>query len=137
MFSNGNVYIGEVKHGSMHGLGKLIDIEGNEYNGDWENDMREGNGKFENSTKENVFEGIYKKNKREGIGKEIFNGYHYEGNFMDGEWSGFGKLTYPSGDLYVGEFLDGDQNGQGKLFLEDGDLKEGIWKDGELIVENL
>lgn len=30
----------------------------------------------------------------------------YEGNYKDGIRSGFGKMTFPSGDIYEGEWLD-------------------------------
>lgn len=30
----------------------------------------------------------------------------YEGNYKDGIRSGFGKMTYPNGDIYEGEWLD-------------------------------
>ena len=48
----------------------------------------------------------------------------YQGNFMDGQLSGKGKVFLENGDLwYEGEFSDGTMNGQGTLYGPGGYIK--------------
>jgi hypothetical protein len=34
----------------------------------------------------------------------------YEGNFKDGQKTGFGKMIYPNGDIYEGEWFENKVN---------------------------
>ena len=42
-------------------------------------------------------------------------GGHYQGDFVEGEFSGQGHLTYADGSEYVGAFKHGRMHGEGRL----------------------
>jgi len=44
----------------------------------------------------------------------------YEGEFVDGELEGIGKVTFHSGDLYEGSFVKSMFNGYGNYKYADG-----------------
>lgn len=65
-----------------------------------------------------TFEGTYDAERiRQGHGVYIWNGptseedetpvekARFEGNYKDGQKSGFGRMVYPNGDIYEGEWL--------------------------------
>ena len=68
---------------------------GNEYNGDWKKDKKEGKGAF-----------IYK------------SGSKYEGSFKNNVKDGNGVFYYKNGDKYQGEFKNGAKAGKGVKFLQ-------------------
>ncbi|KAL9657289.1 hypothetical protein ABK040_011509 [Willaertia magna] len=101
-----------------------------------------------------IYEGNFKRNKRNGNGKMIFgDGSKYEGEFLDDFITGKGNYKYANGDHYEGEFLNGAKHGKGKIRYADnnssydgewandkrqgfgiihysnGDIYEGEWKD--------
>jgi MORN repeat len=41
----------------------------------------------------------------------------YEGIYVEGKKAGYGKMTYPNGDVYTGEWKDNRCHGHGKLHL--------------------
>ena len=79
----------------------------------------------------------------------------FEGNWVDGAFTGEGKVVYPSGvveegtfvnmelirgkrsclggEVYEGEFLNGKFHGKGKLIRCDGMVIDGIWENGEFV----
>lgn len=61
------------------GQGMLIEISGDQYIGEWENDMKTGKGV-----------------------ELLGDGVIYEGNFLDEEFHGYGKMTWENGDIYEG-----------------------------------
>ncbi len=70
-----------------------------------------------------------------GVGRITFDdGSYYEGEFRNGYANGTGRSVSSAG-TYVGEFVDGDFNGYGELFLASGEVKRGIWENGNLIEE--
>ena len=67
---------------------------------------------------------IYEEN---GNGKE-YDGFEdkliYEGEFLNGERSGKGKILYKNGKInYIGQFLHGKKHGLGKEYDSNGELK--------------
>ena len=67
---------------------------------------------------------IYEEN---GKGKE-YDGFEdkliYEGEFLNGERSGKGKILYKNGKInYIGQFLHGKKHGLGKEYDSNGELK--------------
>jgi hypothetical protein len=57
----------------------------------------------------------------------------YEGDFVDEEWNGKGKLIYDDGGVYEGDFVDGLRNGRGILTQADGGVYEGDFINGAII----
>ena len=87
-FSNGK-YIGEIKNGLPHGLGKLYYAHGGEYDGNWKDGERHGLGSYSYSDGRRSF-GMYLRGKK------------------------FGKMTItcPNGDTYEGTFKNGNPSGK-------------------------
>ena len=85
-FNNGDVYEGEWKEGVKEGYGKYTSKDGDVYEGGWKGGVREGHGKmtYENG---DVYEGKWKGGVREGYGEYTFK----DGNVFEGEWKG-GKI---------------------------------------------
>ena len=48
----------------------------------------------------------------------------YDGEWVDGLESGFGKLEFKNGDVYEGQFKDSSFNGKGKYKWTSGDYYE-------------
>lgn len=68
---------------------------------------------------------IDKHNSPNGIGRYIQqDGSIFEGQFVDGEQSGWGREIYPGGRYYVGWWKNGDYHGFGKRFEADGRIIE-------------
>ena len=41
-YSDGSIYIGKLKNGLRHGLGRFVSVDGSFYEGSWSDDVREG-----------------------------------------------------------------------------------------------
>lgn len=104
-----STYLGYVKNGMRDGEGKYVNkAEGVEYNGEWQNGLRHG-------------EGILK----------YKNGSIYEGQWAYGQKSGKGKMTYASGNYYDGEWKNNKRNGEGVMHWKTTNEKyTGHWDDG-------
>lgn len=149
-FKDGSDYRGEFKMGKMSGRGQYSyslfylpaeqgELEMEEYDGEWENDKREGNGKmikkwaggieiiYKGQWKENVFNGYgdYRRHTWAFEENLFENGYtathiictlRYNGNFLNGLKNGFGTIYYENGDLYEGNWLNDKRHGSGILY---------------------
>jgi len=52
----------------------------------------------------------------------------YDGDFINGEYSGNGKIIYKSGEIYIGEVENSKRHGNGSMYLSNGKyLYNGIW----------
>ena len=106
--------------------------DGNVFEGNHENDMRNGYGKFTWSNGD-VYEGNWKNDYQNGYGKQTWsNGAVYEGNWKNRVQDGYGKLTWSNGDVYEGNWENGNQHGYGKMTWSDGDVYEGNWENGNM-----
>ena len=90
-------------------FGQWKTSDGNEvYQGEFQNDMYEGNGQI-----------------------TYFNGDRYVGEFKKNMKYGFGTYYYANGNKYVGEFKDRKVNGEGIEYNADGSIyRQGVYKDG-------
>ncbi len=87
----------------------------------------------ENQKDKNIFKRITEKiNRPVKKIRKIYrfkNGDTYEGNFENGNKSGYGILRNSNGEVYEGEWLNNLKNGKGKYIFESGEIYEGSWKD--------
>ena len=81
---------------------------GNEYDGEWANDMKEGYGIL-----------TYK------------NGERYEGYWKADKVHGKGTLVYTYGDQFIGDWVDAKKHGEGELIYANGDRFRGQWLDDQ------
>lgn len=108
-----NVYIGKFKKGEMNGSFKVYRDGFLWYDGDMEDDQKNGKGT------------LYYQGK-----KEIM----YEGSWKDGKYDGKGTMYHVDGKSvkYKGSWKNGEYNGTGTLYGITGDvIYEGNWKDGD------
>lgn len=55
---------------------------------------------------------------------------HYSGNFVDGQYHGYGKLNYAEeGTSYKGQWVKGKKHGRGTLWDKDKNVYIGEWKN--------
>ncbi len=101
--SQGHVFTGEWREGKVYsGEGAMILPWGDICHGTWVDGLMEGIGRIEYVSRQMV----------------------YEGQLQQGQYHGYGTLTYANGRCYMGNFVQGRKHGQGK-FVEL--LQEGEW----------
>jgi|GEM_PF-1950549 len=128
-YQNGDEYTGVIDQNfNRAGEGILVRKSGYTFDGEWLNNMEngQGSGKFSNGDK---FVGQWKNGKPFGNG--LFNyadGKVYNGALLDGEPGGFGVMTFTNGDVYSGSWLYGKFEGIGTMNYAAGEYYEGNWK---------
>lgn len=70
----------------------------------------------------------------EGIYFMRKTGDKYDGNWQDGEFTGFGIIHFKTGEYCQGSWLKGKLHGFGACYNDEGDLvKDGIWEHGKFL----
>ena len=127
--ANGDIYEGEIKESKFHGKGKLKNIDGEIYDGDFIDGQKSGIAKiiFEDNT---IYEGGIEKGLFNGKGNLKWNnGLEYNGNFCDSMLCGNGKLSNNE-EIYEGNFENNLFNGKGKYKYKNGDSYYGNFEFG-------
>ena len=121
----GNYYEGTFKNKRLEGKGLKKTIKGIVYNGDFLEGLKDGKGKEE--TIENIYEGEYKNDKKNGKGKLYYKILKdtYEGDFKDNNITGKGFYEWSNKETYKGTFLNGKMHGKGIYKWPDGGKYEG------------
>jgi hypothetical protein len=57
----------------------------------------------------------------------------YEGNFVDDNKDGKGKLFLSNGEVFEGYFKSDLVTGEGTFYKTDGKIIRGLWKDNQLV----
>jgi hypothetical protein len=159
-WKNGENYVGEwlndLKHG--HGVIKYPEndiLNRTSFDGEWKEGNKSGNGTFTWKNGEN-YVGEWLNDLKHGLGflkypeNDTWNRTSFDGEWKENQQSGSGTMIRKNGEKYVGEWLNGLNHGHGvRTFAEDsiaksydGEWKEGlhsgngtmIWKDGEKYV---
>jgi len=140
----GGEYFGQLnKGGQKHGNGKMKYDNGNEYDGQWKNNKRDGKGTTKYTPSGNVYTGTWKTGKRHGFGVFHINktGDVYRGNWAHGLKSGAGVYEYADGELDVSFYQEDIRAGEGVRWsasrhqasrLVDGQL---VGEEGGMLVE--
>ena len=118
--------------------GKKWNGKGYDENGNIIYELVNGSGKVkEYDCKDRLrFEGEYLNGKKNGKGKEYWDGeLYFDGEYLNGKRSGKGKEYdhFNNGKLrFEGEYLNDERNGKGKEYNKDGELIfEGEYLNGE------
>ena len=142
----------EVKHTSRGYTGKATAKyeNGDVYDGDFVNGIREGSGRYSYGKNNDVYVGDWVNNDKHGIGKMIYNMDEppaegeedkpvepkigeYQGYWENGRRHGEGVFTYPNGDIYSGWWKFGKKEGTGTyVSKETGMRMQGIWANSEM-----
>ncbi|XP_058425278.1 radial spoke head 10 homolog B-like [Diceros bicornis minor] len=133
-------YIGHWCHSKRHGKGSIYyNQEGTSwYEGDWVHSIKKGWG-IRCYKSGNIYEGQWENNMRHGQGRMrwLTTNEEYTGRWERGVQNGFGthtwflkrilKSQYPLRNEYIGEFVNGDRHGRGKFYYASGAVYEGEW----------
>jgi hypothetical protein len=132
-FANGSAYKGELNaQGQLHGYGRMVWTNGDEYEGQFSNGLFQGKGKLI-SKGYTIYEGEFDQGYMSGQGTlEFENGDKYIGQFSRGAFNGKGKLMSADKSVYIGNFLNNEITGKGRWIFSDkgvyrGELKSGIF----------
>ncbi|OCU02063.1 MORN repeat-containing protein 3-like [Xenopus laevis] len=135
---NGDEYTGEWLNNLRHGKGTyMCKIRKSIYEGDWKCGKRSGFGTYsvlDTNTEEyiKVYSGHWDNDKKHGYGTHFYSAKeYYEGEWKCGKRCGWGRMYFGNGDIYEGEWLEDKQSGQGMLCLANENRYEGSWKDGK------
>ena len=130
-FSNGSIYIGEVKNDKLDGHGKFMNVLGDIILGFFKDNCFHGYNLIERTQNNSRFEGQFEKNKFNGYGIVMFSdGSSYFGQYKNNEKWGLGTYSWENGCQYQGEWKNGRPNGLG-IFIDSKDkYYEGEWKNG-------
>jgi hypothetical protein len=64
---------------------------------------------------------------------EFGAGGSYDGQWIDGVWSGYGHLVNQNGDSFEGYFVEGCTHGEGSTVYPDGRVFDGLFRMGEMV----
>ena len=132
--SKGNKYIGHWENDKFNGKGRLLSINGDYYEGDFNMGLIEGNGTFHSKKEEYKYIGDFKDYKFHGEGRIIYEKEDiiYEGEFNEGYKHGFGKIIFKNKSSYEGNFEKNNYNGKGQFNFENGRSYNGYWKNNTM-----
>ncbi|KAM6423907.1 radial spoke head 10 homolog B isoform 1-T1 [Liasis olivaceus] len=133
-------YIGQWFEGKRHGKGTIYYNEAGSswYEGDFVNNIKSGWG-IRCYKSGNIYEGQWERNLRHGEGRMrwLTSNQEYTGKWVNGIQHGCGTHTwylkripgsqYPLRNEYVGDFVNGDRHGHGKFFFASGAMYDGEW----------
>lgn len=152
---NGDVFHGSFDNGNIDGYGRYDGKKGFTYEGTWKGTKVIGNIKI--TTDEWIYQGNFENNMRQGLGmiklikknelyignweNDKFNGYgiymwdsglkYYKGNWVNGVRSGYGLYINDQKAEYDGYWSDNKPTGNGVLKLKDGRYYTGYQRDGK------
>ena len=130
--SDGSIYKGFFHNNKMEGRGRIININGFVYEGEFKNGQSNGYGKYI-ALDGTTYKGTWLDDKQNGTGNEIYpDGSVYNGNFKNGKKNGFGKLVFKDKNIFEGQFLNNDINGEGAFYWKDGRIFIGNWKENKM-----
>ncbi|XP_015281671.1 PREDICTED: radial spoke head 10 homolog B-like [Gekko japonicus] len=133
-------YVGHWFEGKRHGKGTIYyNREGSSwYEGDFVNNIKSGWG-IRCYKSSNIYEGQWERDVRHGEGRMrwLTTNQEYTGQWVNGIQHGYGTHTwylkripgsqYPLRNEYVGNFVNGDRHGRGKFFFASGAMYDGEW----------
>ena len=146
--SDGSKYVGSAHNKIPYGSGKQTMPNGDCYQGEFINGVRQGKGIL--TTKRFVYDGEWFNNRFNGYGKISYrSGESYEGDFKDGQRHGIGcfiktPVDWYKGDwahnircgngvkstslgIYKGRFQNDKQHGKGVMVYTNGHSYDGFW----------
>ena len=128
---NGDVFEGRYENGVLNGKGIFLNEKKCKYVGDFVNTKRHGHGQL--STDKILYEGDFVNNKLEGNGKILFlrDGAEYTGTFKNDQIDGYGQYKWRNGDSYEGHVKNGKINGWGTYKYKNGKKVYEYFNKGE------
>jgi len=110
----------------------VLKLDSIAYEGEMRNELRSGRGKAFYVAWGNRYEGMFDRDKRNGIGTFYWkDGRKYEGEWLNGDRHGKGRFSWPNGDEYIGDFKYGDKHGKGVFYGAGGERYHGEWANDQ------
>ena len=107
-FQDDSFYVGQWYRQKKHGHGLITWKNNKKYEGEFKDDLANGQGKF---TDQNItYDGNWVNNKAEGYGEYTVSDWTYKGSWANDKPEGKGKLTFKDIE-YDGEFHNGLKHG--------------------------
>jgi len=154
-YDTGDCYEGDFNDGEKHGFGSYLYVDGSRYCGEFKKSHQEGRGVLEIPRQQITYDCEFKHDEPV-YGEYSSPEFHYEGNFSQFRFNGFGcllvkstgmqyrgmfsmdmlegivKVSWPNGDRWRGEFAN-DAPKQGVMtFAHNKATLNGAWIDNEL-----
>ena len=130
--SDGSIYKGFFHNNKMEGRGRLLNINGFVYEGEFKNGHSNGYGKYI-ALDGTTYKGTWLNDKQNGVGNEVYpDGSFYNGNFKDGKKNGNGKLVFKNKNIFEGNFVNNEISGEGAFYWKDGRIYIGNWKENKM-----
>jgi len=130
--SDGSIYKGFFHNNKMEGRGRIININGFVYEGEFKNGQSNGYGKYI-ALDGTTYKGTWLDDRQSGTGNEIYpDGSFYNGSFKEGKKNGFGKLVFKDKNIFEGNFVNNDICGEGAFYWKDGRIYIGNWYDNKM-----
>ncbi|PIE71200.1 MAG: hypothetical protein CSA22_04015 [Deltaproteobacteria bacterium] len=120
-----------VKGNCSDGVGIMIEADGTEYQGTFKNGFPNGKGVFTYPEGKRITTGSVRYKDGLRFENKFPMGKLYEGDVVDGERHGKGRLEYYSGAVYTGEFKNGLLDGRGVMVNPNGVTVEGEFSKGQ------
>ena len=110
---NGSLYSGDIKYGVIReGKGENSWPNGDQYTGDWLNDLPHGKGLMRRKNKNN-YRGSFRYGQYSGLGElNLHIGERYIGEFRFNRLDGLGIYISSNGEYYLGEFSQQKRHGR-------------------------
>lgn len=127
-------YIGQYSQGKRSGQGRWFDADGNQYQGEFKNDLADGRG-FSRAKSGETYQGDFRHGKRHGYGEYIsVSGWRYQGDFLNDLITGVGTMYLSTGEKYIGNFKNGKFHGDGFMYDSQGKIiGEGVFSEGKFV----
>ncbi|NXA52244.1 R10B2 protein, partial [Nothocercus julius] len=136
-------YSGDWVNNSKEGWGIRRYKSGNTYEGQWEKNVRHGEGTMRWLTANQEYIGQWEYGIQHGFGTHIWflkrmplSQYplrnKYIGNFVKGDRHGHGRFIYAGGAVYDGDWVCNKKHGRGKFVFKNGHVYEGEFIDDHI-----
>ena len=128
------------------GKGKMVYASENYYEGNWENNKRNGHGEMHWLSSSERYSGNWKDNLQSGFGTHIWldSGANnkllrnrYVGYWANGLRHGKGTFYYSNGSKYEGDWAENFKHGLGIFTFEDGTEYEGPFEKDRMVDRNI
>jgi hypothetical protein len=130
--ADGSIYKGFFHNNKMEGRGRIININGFIYEGEFKNGQSNGYGKYI-ALDGTTYKGTWLDDRQSGAGNEVYpDGSFYNGSFKEGKKNGFGKLVFKDKNIYEGNFVNNEICGEGGFYWKDGRIYIGNWYDNKM-----
>jgi hypothetical protein len=130
--ADGSIYKGFFHNNKMEGRGRIININGFIYEGEFKNGQSNGYGKYI-ALDGTTYKGTWLDDRQSGTGNEVYpDGSFYNGSFKEGKKNGFGKLVFKDKNIYEGHFVNNEICGEGGFYWKDGRIYIGNWYDNKM-----